>query len=376
MRRLERLGLAVLGVVFSIGTASAEPHLLSRQYPRCTSCHVSPTGGGLLSTYGRSLSHVELSTFVKPVASHDESAPPGEEAFLFGALGEALGPLQLGIDLRPSRLQFWFPGGFKMSRNLWMTADVNAAVKVGNWVGYGEVGRVPQENGGKIESHEYWAGRLPDQGFGIRAGRFVPAYGIKFADHTSFNREYLGVAQDDQVFAAEASYTTERYLIQASVGPGRAESIIDDDGRQSFTATGRAQIDLTPRTVVVGSGLFRSASRLSGRQGAGGVALGFAPRPGVTIWNQGDAIFQDASDPSFVLINETSVEVVRGLWLKVSPQALVGGGTRTSDLFRLGFGAVFLPRTHWNVNATYYLDHDRTSDTTTKTLMLQAHLYL
>ena len=31
--------------------ASAEPKFLSKQYPRCTSCHYSPTGGGLLTTY-------------------------------------------------------------------------------------------------------------------------------------------------------------------------------------------------------------------------------------------------------------------------------------------------------------------------------------
>ena len=43
--------------------AAAEPIFLSRQYTRCTNCHYSPTGGGLLTPYGRSLSREELSTF-------------------------------------------------------------------------------------------------------------------------------------------------------------------------------------------------------------------------------------------------------------------------------------------------------------------------
>jgi hypothetical protein len=338
---------------------------------------VSPTGGGLLSAYGRSLSHVELSTFGKPAASHDESAPPGEEGFLFGLFRDALGPLQLGVDLRPSRLEFYFPDDFRMSRNLLMTADLHAAVRVGSWVGYGEVGRRPVDDGGEVASQDYWGGWLPEQGFGVRGGRFLPAYGVKFADHTSFNREYLVLAQDDQVFGVEASYTSERYLLQTSLGPGRADSIIEDDGRQSFTATARAQADFSSRAVLVGSGLYRNRSRQNGRQTAAGVALGVAPVSRLTLWNQADAVFEEEADStSYVLVNETSVELMRGLWFKVTPQAILGGGDRTSDLFRLGLGAVFLPRTHFNVNVSYYIDHNEAGDTTTKTLMMQLHLYL
>jgi hypothetical protein len=46
------------------------------------------------------------------------------------------------------------------------------------------------------------------------------------------------------------SHTTDRSLIHASVGPDRADSILDDDGRQAFIATSRFQIDSTPRTAA------------------------------------------------------------------------------------------------------------------------------
>src|SRR4030095_195921 len=92
---------------------SAYPKFLSKQYPRCTSCHYSPTGGGLLTAYGRSLSHRELSTFGEPLPSHDATQQrdttnpePGEESFLFGAFGKSLGNLQLGIETRPSYLHY------------------------------------------------------------------------------------------------------------------------------------------------------------------------------------------------------------------------------------------------------------------------------
>ena len=105
------VGPAVVAVMMAAATADAEPRFLSRQYTRCTTCHVSPTGGALLSAYGRSLSHRELSTTgAPPAAAGDPEPTPGEESFLWGALGEALGPVQLGINLRPSHLRYDFAG--------------------------------------------------------------------------------------------------------------------------------------------------------------------------------------------------------------------------------------------------------------------------
>ena len=90
---------------------------LAKQYTRCTACHYSPTGGGLLTPYGRLLSHRELSTSgangAAPVAG-EEDDPHGEQAFLYGALGDALGPVHLGLEMRPSHLRVelsWWSSG-------------------------------------------------------------------------------------------------------------------------------------------------------------------------------------------------------------------------------------------------------------------------
>lgn len=369
-------GVVLALVCLSPRVALAEPHLLARQYTRCTTCHVSPSGGGQLTPYGRSLSNVELSTFTAPGSDDPTVDEPGEEAFLFGLLGASLGPLALGVDLRPSRLHI-SQTAFEMSRNLLMTADVTASVRQGSWLVYGEAGRKLRNDRTEFDSQEYWAGWVPEQGLGIRGGRFLPAYGVRFADHTAYNRAYLQLAQYDQVLGVEVSLSNPRYLVQASVGPGLADATIDDDGRQAFTATGRVQVDLSPRAVVVGSGLFRNQSDRLPRRGSTGVAVGLAPGPRLTTWTQFDAVFEDGNaEATYVLTHEMSVEVIRGLWVKVSPQALLGGGDRVSDLGRLALSAVFLPRTHWNVNVSYYRDRNRVSETTTKTVLLQLHLYL
>ena len=99
---IQRVDVAMLVVcVLAISSsATAEPMFLSKTETRCTSCHYSPTGGGLLTPYGRLQSRQELST-----TSGDA------EAFLWGALGDSLGPVDLGIDARPTRLRVAFPGG-------------------------------------------------------------------------------------------------------------------------------------------------------------------------------------------------------------------------------------------------------------------------
>src|SRR6476620_9199743 len=94
-------------LAIAVSNASAEPMFLAKQYTRCTACHYSPTGGGLLTPYGRLLSHRELSTTggsaAAPAAGAEDDTH-GEQAFLYGAFGDALGPVHLGLEARPSRL--------------------------------------------------------------------------------------------------------------------------------------------------------------------------------------------------------------------------------------------------------------------------------
>jgi hypothetical protein len=370
---------AVFGMLlFSARTAGAEPRFLSKQYNRCSSCHYSASGGGLLTSYGRALSGQELaSTKHVNAQPSPENNGPGEEAFLFGALGHRLGPVQLGISLRPSHLHFE-SGAFSDSRNLLMNADVEGAYRGHGWTAYGEAGRMPEigSENAKLYSREHWISYESKRGLGIKAGRYMPAYGIHFADHTSFNRSDLGFDKYDQVYGIEVSRTSDRSLLQVSVSPGRAESIVNDDGGTSFNATGRLQVDVGPDVVVVGSGLYRDESTLEARHGAAGGAVGFAPGRRLTVWTEGDAHIRDAGGgTAFVLVNETAIEAFRGVWFKVSPQGRTGT-TLSPGVFRWNLGASLLPRAHVNVNLDFYFDKVERRDEAFKTFLAQLYMYL
>lgn len=376
--RLQGPALAA-GVLLAVGAgrAGSEPMFLSKQYPRCSSCHYSPTGGGLLTPYGRSLSAQEISTTGTPPVDPGASGKPGEEAFLWGLLGHRLGPLELGIDLRPSRLHLNV-GGIRTDRNLLMTADLLAAFRKNGWTVYGELGREPLSPDAKIGSYEYWVAHSLDKRFGIRAGRFFPAYGVRLADHTAYTRAGLGFDKYDQAYALELIVTGEKTLAQFSLGPGPADSVLHDDGRRGFTLAGRFERDLGPRKVLVVSGLFRGRSRIQPRNGAGGLAFGFAPIARLSLWTEVDAQFQQGAPgaPAYLLLNETAFEVYRGIWLKFSPQFRTALGDPSGGLLRLAFEADLLPRTHWNLGISYSRDRNRLTGVLAKTFLAQLHLYL
>jgi len=370
-------------------TAWAEPTFLAKQYTRCTACHYSPTGGGLLTPYGRLLSHRELSTTGaktdKPDADVAEAGSHGEQAFLYGALGNMLGPVHLGIELRPSHLRVGFPGGHQ-DMDLLMNADLDAAVQKGGWTAYGTAGREPPDaavrNGRTLPdaafvSYEHWVSYQTTAGWGIRAGRFLPAYGVRLADHTAFTRADLDLDRNDQVYGLEVSDAVGPSLIQVTVSPGKAEAILHDSSHRGFSTAARWQFDVAARATLVGSAFYRHATDVDPQSGSAGGAFGFAPTSHVATWTEVDVNLQPkaAGGHSWVIVHETSVEVYRGIWLKFSPQLRTSDGAPDGpNVLRFELAADLLPRTHWNLNVAYY--HDRAFGTTTSALLAQLHLYL
>ncbi len=387
MRRLGFVaGACLTGTFLGVGPAQAEPMFLSRQYNRCTSCHYSATGGGLLTPYGQSLSRQELSMTGRSSdagqtgagqagAGQGAGATHGEESFLFGALPDT-GPFQFGIDLRPARLHTDV-AGLSATRDFFMTGDLLAAWRAHGFTVYGEFGREPRSSGTKYDSYEHWVSYESDKGLGIRVGRFLPAYGIQFADHTAYTRQPLRLDVYDQLYAVELSQTSEHHLLQITVGPGRADSIETNDGLRAFTASARYQQDLSSRSVLVFSGIYRAKSTLEAANGGGGVAFGISPASRLSVWSEADVQFQQGSGtPSYVLLNETSFEVVRGLWIKVSPQLRTEYGNTSGGSWRLAGEVDFFPRTHWQLAFSYYRDASRVSSIVSNTWLAQLHLYL
>ncbi len=98
----------------------------------------------------------------------------------------------------------------------------------------------------------------------------------------------------------------------------------------------------------------------------------------VSVWTEADLLHQQGptGGSKYALVNETGFEVYRGVWLKVSPQLLTAYGDSSGGSWRIALEAELFPRTHWNLDLTWYRDETRIGGIVTKTLIAQLHLYL
>jgi hypothetical protein len=188
-----RTCLAVAGfaaLVVTARSAGAYPQFqFSKDANRCSMCHFSPTGGGLLNDYGRQASATQI--------SQTEGNP-----YLLHGLYKEHDYYHWGADLRFASLYrdqgedpdephlFWFP----------MQGDFYSYAKFGDWVSmYAAIGpraaaREPKQSfAERLTARElYFTIRRRNRGYYGRVGRFYAPFGLRSQNHTDFVRRYLG----------------------------------------------------------------------------------------------------------------------------------------------------------------------------------------
>ncbi len=198
---------------------------------RCSLCHVSPTGGGLLNNYGRSEAE-SLSTF------------GGDPNFLYGAWKEPSW-IKFGVDLR----------GAALTRNNGERTDVLvfpmqgdtyidfffADFTIGTIIGPRAQARTPRESVlARMNSREHWImWRKRTTGMYVRAGRFYAPFGLRQQDHTVFNRRFLGFHSFEESYnftVGNVKNDHEEHLTFFAPGPGGLQTVIGG-GPASFGAT-------------------------------------------------------------------------------------------------------------------------------------------
>ncbi|MEI7441919.1 MAG: hypothetical protein WCK43_09885 [bacterium] len=114
------------------------PDFIRHGYTNCMTCHVSPTGGGALTQYGREISQDALSTW----------SYKGEGNLLHGAIDPKKMPSwisAIGGDLRGLRLHVKSKD-YSDDKWQYMQGDVEAGVILGTIRAHATVGRVENEN--------------------------------------------------------------------------------------------------------------------------------------------------------------------------------------------------------------------------------------
>jgi hypothetical protein len=200
------LTLITLGTIFDGAKSFAFPDLIRHGYFSCASCHVSPSGGGLLSSYGKSLSSELLSTWGGKAKGDDSAAESPEAEGDWWLVGGDLRSVQIYSE---DSLQ-------KTAKYIPMQADIEAAVvDVGNFSVVGSVGlerkKASDDSLNKFFSRRHYVLWRNDQGYTLRGGRFYHAFGLGMPDHIIATRQAVENDFSDETYNIEGGLYGETF---------------------------------------------------------------------------------------------------------------------------------------------------------------------
>ena len=212
----------------------------------------------------------------------------------------ALGPVHLGLETRPSRLRIGFPGGHQ-DMNLLMNLDLIGAVQKNGWTAYGTVGREPpnsavrrRPHAARCRVHLLRALDCVSDRQGLRdSRRTIPARLRRAVCRSHGVHAHPSRSRSQRPGLRPRGQRHDRPLVGAGDGqPRQGRGDPARRGHRGFSTAGRWQFDVTPRAAIVGSAFYRHSTDLDPKSGAVGGAFGFAPTSRVSIWTEVDANLQ------------------------------------------------------------------------------------
>lgn len=161
----------------------AFPEMIRHGYINCTACHVSPAGGGLMTAYGRSISKELLSRW-----SYE-----GEENLLHGAIknesvinwlnGSQEVGFNIGGDVRYLQ-QYIDSDVLERAKFFPMQRDLEFGFKWNQFTIVSTLGYQYYPNDeDELDTRRYYVLYQPNEYVSLRAGRFLPIYGLMIPDH-------------------------------------------------------------------------------------------------------------------------------------------------------------------------------------------------
>ncbi len=364
MRSL-KWSMLILAALWS-GRSFAYPENVRYGYANCASCHVSPTGGGLLTPYGRGSAEELLSTW--------------------SSKGEA------GLLHKDTQLPAWLIAGGEF-RSLAFQKDTQV---------YKEKGVIPMQaelQGGvtwnglvtavaslgtydkDIQSQTFYVlGNVGEHVF-ARGGRFFPAFGINRPDHAIVTRRGLGFNEGQQTLNAEVGVVGETGEVILDAVLGRPGEISDEErgfvARSALYAGGKSQIGLNAMMLkgTVWERNVTGAFVTTGLTSTTYLLAEFDKETKKAV-EKDDASTQDTS--RFVSADKVGWEMARGVHLLATYESSVTtDGTYDNRYWAAGPGVQWFPRPHFELLAQAQKRLDRTwSDEPGSLLTLMLHYNL
>lgn len=361
------LGL-VLALFFTAEPAKAYAWMIRHDYTACSSCHADPSGGELLTKYGRVTSDLILRTHYG--SSDAEEATGDEKKEKEGDSEEFEGP-PTGV--------FWgaldLPDALLLSgayRNLYvirpsedksftlipvMQADIYGQLRLGPVTMGGSIGlgRAPvdsphvraaqvtgnQGEGMNLISRSHYLGVDIGDSFVLRAGRLNLPFGVRMPEHTLWAREATRTDREsDQQHGLALAYVGESLRMEIMGIAGNYQTKLVPGGEFS---------DLTPDSVrergysmymegisgttfaagvtskVTHAQLDRVTFERDSLRQAHGLTLRWAPAKIFSVLAEADALFRSDASAGYVGFAQADIEIVQGLHFMLTGELIDQG---------------------------------------------------
>lgn len=342
------------------------PQLSRHGYFNCNACHYSPSGGGLLNPYGRELSAELLSTFSR----EGESKPfygiiPDSDHFTVAGYVRAVQVLTDNISVREAKA-------------ILMQSDLELGVLLGPFTAVGSIGRRQITFDGLVAhqafSRTHYLLYSTPFGLNLRAGRFMPAWGLNHPDHSLWVRRDLAFGNDSERYTAELSFLAESFSVIGSVING---SMNDRYSRSNENARSILVQHVIGESSRVGLDFYKGDSPLWTRKIFGGFSLLSWSK---AVFSQIEANYQwkrtTKSEAGYVASHLLNWEIKKGIIPYFSQQY----ESLDRDHYELrsssyGVGVNWYPRPHLEIQGQVGRKfHSKGLDTTV--LLLMANIYL
>jgi len=380
------LFLLCLGVLLAPRTAHAYPWMIRHEYTGCGTCHVDPSGGGVLTEYGSDQGDIWLRTrYGASAADPDETPAAG---FLWGAVKPPAWLLPSG-SFRSLVLADKVGNAGFAGQLVLMQADLRAAIVTGGFRAYASAGVVNVDGSaasvsGGFVSREYWAGwSFADDAFLLRAGRINLPFGIRQIEHVFYVRRSTRTdLNDTQQHGLALSYSGA--LVRAEVMGIFGNYQVSPDAYRERGYSGYAEVTPTSRAAFGVSSLVTHAARdlflrLPNTRQAHGLFARWSPVAPLVILGEADLVHQSAiSATGYATMLQADVEPTRGVHLIATGENMKEGGVSSGTSWSgwLGAGWFFAP--HADARFDFQKESRALGAThlNNTALMLQLHVYL
>jgi hypothetical protein len=378
--------------------AEAFPWMMKHGYAACAACHVDPSGGGQLTTFGRTESERLLRWMpVKPKPGEDP-VPRTANFLWFLELPEEVnlsGSIRLGALVQPGGPMPVIPleKAFDLSATFTIaeTLVLHATAGFGRGNFFAPAVLLPACDearpggcGPSLVSRTYWAGlKLADNTVLVRAGRLAVPFGLRNVEHTAWVRSFTRTDSNvSQQLGAAAAYMGGN--LRADV-MGLAGGLTSRYREGGYAAT--VEYGFSPKLYLGASSLVShgpltldTLSPEVGTRHAHGLSLRWAVDPSLVLLAEATFLAwlstPEADRFGYAAFAQADWEPVQGLHLLLTAESAHRGRIQRGPSAGVWLSAAWYFFSHLELRVDNILRHLEAGMPLSYALVAQLHAYL